>query len=59
VFAEVSKGMDSGEFVYVMVQNKRGGATHTIVDNRSALAAGVYGKSAGGGMSALLGGGGK
>jgi import inner membrane translocase subunit TIM21 len=59
VFAEVSNSMPSGEFVYVMVQNKRGGAVSTLVDNRSAIKAGIYGKTATGGLGALLGGGGK
>jgi len=54
VFAEVSADMPSGEFVYVMVQNLQGGAVHTLVDNRSAIKAGIYGKSTGG-FAALLG----
>ena len=39
VFAEVSKDMPSGEFVYVMVQDKRNGRVITVVDNRSAMLA--------------------
>eukprot|EP00585_Thalassiosira_rotula_P008165 CAMPEP_0196143626 /NCGR_PEP_ID=MMETSP0910-20130528/13632_1 /TAXON_ID=49265 /ORGANISM="Thalassiosira rotula, Strain GSO102" /LENGTH=268 /DNA_ID=CAMNT_0041405109 /DNA_START=122 /DNA_END=928 /DNA_ORIENTATION=+ len=39
VFAEVSKDMPSGEFVYIIVQDKRNGAAITVVDNRSALLA--------------------
>lgn len=39
VFAEVSNKMPSGDFVYVLVQDKRNGHTISIVDNRAALAA--------------------
>lgn len=39
VFAEVSKDMPSGEFVYILVQDKRNGAVINVVDNRSALLA--------------------
>lgn len=39
VFAEVSSNMKSGEFVYVLVQDKSNGRVHTIVDNRAALTA--------------------
>jgi import inner membrane translocase subunit TIM21 len=39
VFAEASSAMDSGEFVYVIVQDKRNGRTINVVDNRSAMAA--------------------
>jgi import inner membrane translocase subunit TIM21 len=39
VFAEVSKDMPSGEFVYLLVQDKNGGSVITVVDNRSMLAA--------------------
>jgi import inner membrane translocase subunit TIM21 len=39
VFAEVSKDMPSGEFVYLLVQDKRNGQVITVVDNRSALLA--------------------
>lgn len=62
VFAEVSKEMKSGEFVYIMVQDKRNGAVINVVDNRSALLA----KRLAGGsqegqnvFSSLLGGGSK
>eukprot|EP00565_Helicotheca_tamesis_P008120 CAMPEP_0185732640 /NCGR_PEP_ID=MMETSP1171-20130828/16954_1 /TAXON_ID=374046 /ORGANISM="Helicotheca tamensis, Strain CCMP826" /LENGTH=280 /DNA_ID=CAMNT_0028402181 /DNA_START=124 /DNA_END=966 /DNA_ORIENTATION=+ len=37
VFAEVSKDMPSGEFVYIIVQDKNTGRVTTIVDNRAAL----------------------
>ena len=39
VFAEVSSDMKSGEFVYILVQDKRNGHVITIQDNRSALTA--------------------
>eukprot|EP00549_Striatella_unipunctata_P012659 CAMPEP_0118700176 /NCGR_PEP_ID=MMETSP0800-20121206/16404_1 /TAXON_ID=210618 ORGANISM="Striatella unipunctata, Strain CCMP2910" /NCGR_SAMPLE_ID=MMETSP0800 /ASSEMBLY_ACC=CAM_ASM_000638 /LENGTH=212 /DNA_ID=CAMNT_0006600665 /DNA_START=159 /DNA_END=797 /DNA_ORIENTATION=+ len=39
VFAEVSSKMPSGEFVYVLVQDKRNGQVITLIDNRSALLA--------------------
>ncbi|KAL7485879.1 hypothetical protein ACHAW6_011478 [Cyclotella cf. meneghiniana] len=39
VFAEVSKDMPSGEFVYILVQDKRNGAVITVQDNRAALLA--------------------
>jgi import inner membrane translocase subunit TIM21 len=39
VFAEVSKDMPSGEFVYLLVQDKRSGRVITVIDNRSMLAA--------------------
>ena len=39
VFAEVSKDMPSGEFVYILVQDKRNGSVVNVVDNRSALLA--------------------
>lgn len=39
VFAEVSDSMPSGEFVYILVQDKRNGAVITVVDNRSMLLA--------------------
>ena len=61
VFAEVSSDMPSGEFVYILVQDKANGRVFTVVDNRSKLAAA---RMAGGnkeGMEALqnlLGGGG-
>ena len=37
VFAEVSSDMPSGEFVYLLVQDKRNGRVITIIDNRTAL----------------------
>jgi len=39
VFAEVSKDMPSGEFVYLMVQDRRNGQVINLIDNRSALMA--------------------
>jgi import inner membrane translocase subunit TIM21 len=39
VFAEVSSTMPSGEFVYILVQDKTNGRVQTVVDNRSALTA--------------------
>ena len=39
VFAEVSNEMSSGEFVYLLVQDKRNGRVLNIIDNRSMLAA--------------------
>jgi len=39
VFAEVSSQQSSGEFVYILVQDKANGRTHTVVDNRAALTA--------------------
>jgi len=62
VFAEVSSDMPSGEFVYILVQDKSNGRTTTIVDNRAAL---KIKQMAGGSDEAskvfgnLLGGGGK
>lgn len=38
-FAEVSSDMPSGEYVYVLVQEKRTGRVITVVDNRAALTA--------------------
>jgi len=38
-FAEVSSDMSSGEFVYVLVQDKRSGRVITVIDNRAALTA--------------------
>ena len=38
-FAEVSAEMPSGEFVYILVQDKRSGRVVTIVDNRASLRA--------------------
>jgi import inner membrane translocase subunit TIM21 len=61
-FAEVSNQMSSGEFVYVLVQDKESGRVITVVDNRAALTA----KRLAGGnqqtasaMQQLLGGGSK
>jgi len=39
VFAEVSNDMPSGEFVYILVQDKRNGQVITVQDNRSSLLA--------------------
>jgi len=39
VFAEVSGDMPSGEFVYILVQDKRNGQVVNVVDNRSSLLA--------------------
>lgn len=39
VFAEASSDMPSGEFAYILVQDKRNGHVITVVDNRSAIAA--------------------
>jgi len=39
VFAEVSNNMSSGEFVYLMVQDRRNGQVINLIDNRSALMA--------------------
>jgi import inner membrane translocase subunit TIM21 len=38
-FAEVSNQMPSGEFVYILVQDKSNGRVQTIVDNRAAMTA--------------------
>jgi import inner membrane translocase subunit TIM21 len=38
-FAEVTSEMPSGEFVYVLVQDKQSGRVVTVVDNRAALTA--------------------
>merc|ERR1712008_135738 len=38
VFAEVSSEMSSGEFVYILVQDKQNGRVITVEDNRSRLA---------------------
>lgn len=62
VFAEVSKDMPSGEFVYVLVQDKSNGRVHPVVDNRAALTAARLAsgsKEAQSAMSQLLGGGSK
>lgn len=39
VFAEVSAQLPDGEFVYILVQDKSNGRTHTVVDNRPAMTA--------------------
>ena len=39
IFMEVSDSMPLGEFVYVMVQDKRNGTVVNVVDNRSTLLA--------------------
>lgn len=39
VFAEVSSDMESGEFVYLIVQDKRNGRVISIIDNRAAMSA--------------------
>ena len=39
VFAEVSSAMKSGEFVYILVQDKQTGRVITVVDNRAAMTA--------------------
>eukprot|EP00550_Attheya_septentrionalis_P000304 CAMPEP_0198292348 /NCGR_PEP_ID=MMETSP1449-20131203/11813_1 /TAXON_ID=420275 /ORGANISM="Attheya septentrionalis, Strain CCMP2084" /LENGTH=239 /DNA_ID=CAMNT_0043991339 /DNA_START=98 /DNA_END=817 /DNA_ORIENTATION=- len=60
VFAEVSKSMPSGEFVYVLVQDKNNGRVITVVDNRSSLLAQRMAGGSKEGMEAfanLLGGG--
>lgn len=62
VFAEVSSAMKSGEFVYILVQDKSTGRVFNVVDNRSAMtAARLAGGSKEGSdaFSALLGGGSK
>ena len=59
VFAEVSNQMSSGEFVYILVQDKSNGRVHTVVDNRAALMAGrlaAGNKEAQSAMSQLLSG---
>jgi import inner membrane translocase subunit TIM21 len=38
-FAEVSNEMSSGEFVYILVQDKQTGRVVTVVDNRAAMTA--------------------
>jgi import inner membrane translocase subunit TIM21 len=38
-FAEVSSNMPSGEFVYILVQDKQTGRVITVVDNRASLTA--------------------
>jgi len=59
VFAEVSADHPSGEFVYILVQDKANGRTHTVIDNRAAMtAARLAGsnKEASSAMSQLLSG---
>jgi import inner membrane translocase subunit TIM21 len=58
-FAEVSNSMSSGEFVYILVQDKSNGRVHTVQDNRSAMTAGRLSggnKEANSAMSQLLSG---
>ena len=38
-FAEVSSDMPSGEYVYILVQDKRSGRVLTVIDNRASLRA--------------------
>ena len=60
VFAEVSADMPSGEFVYLLVQDKRNGRVITVIDNRAALTAKRMAGGSKEGMEAfqnLLGGG--
>eukprot|EP00934_Nitzschia_sp_Nitz4_P007362 Nitzschia sp. Nitz4//scaffold17_size182527//60063//60839//NITZ4_001845-RA/size182527-processed-gene-0.94-mRNA-1//1//CDS//3329539313//7352//frame0 len=59
-FAEVSSDMPSGEFVYILVQDKRNGQVITVVDNRAALTAQRLAggnKESASAMQQLLGGG--
>lgn len=61
-FAEVSSEMPSGEFVYILVQDKRTGRVITVVDNRAALTARRLAggnKETADAMQQLLGGGSK
>ena len=61
-FAEVSSDMPSGEFVYVLVQDKQTGRVITVVDNRAAMTAQRLAggnKETSDAMKQLLGGGGK
>lgn len=58
-FAEVSSEMSSGEFVYILVQDKRSGRVITVVDNRSSLTANRLAggsQETAGAMQQLLGG---
>eukprot|EP00527_Entomoneis_sp_CCMP2396_P004905 CAMPEP_0198143356 /NCGR_PEP_ID=MMETSP1443-20131203/6679_1 /TAXON_ID=186043 /ORGANISM="Entomoneis sp., Strain CCMP2396" /LENGTH=274 /DNA_ID=CAMNT_0043806581 /DNA_START=57 /DNA_END=881 /DNA_ORIENTATION=+ len=60
VFAEVSSEMPSGEFVYILVQDKANGRVNAVVDNRAGLTAQRLAggnKEAQGAMAQLLGGG--
>lgn len=59
VFAEVSSDMPSGEFVYILLQDKANGRVLTVVDNRAALTAqrlAAGSKEMQSAMSQLLGG---
>lgn len=61
-FAEVSKDMPSGEFVYILVQDKQTGRVIAVVDNRAALTAQRLAggnKESSEAMKQLLSGGGK
>ena len=53
VFAEVSNEMASGEFVYILVQDKHGGHVITVQDNRAALTAQRLAGGNSGAMSAM------
>jgi len=53
VFAEVSSDMKSGEFVYILVQDKRNGHVVSVVDNRSAMTAARLSGGDKEGMSAI------
>lgn len=55
VFAEVSNKHDG--FVYILIQDRRTGATLTLHDDRAAIKAGMGGGTMTSGLSALLGGG--
>ena len=48
VFAEVADFMKTGEFVYILVQDRRTGSTMTLIDNRSEVRVGGGGKGEGG-----------
>lgn len=61
VFAEVASSMPSGEFVYILVQDKANGRVHTVQDNRAAMTAArlaAGNKEAQSAMAQLLQGGG-
>lgn len=61
-FAEVSSEMPSGEFVYILVQDKRTGRVVSVVDNRASLTAQRLAggnKDTANAMQQLLGGGSK
>jgi mitochondrial import inner membrane translocase subunit TIM21 len=60
VFAEVASNQPSGEFVYILVQDKANGRTHTVIDNRAAITASRLmgqNKEAGSAIAQLLTGG--